>query len=224
MLNLILCVITSCSKPVPTAASKRIFQMATFTASMYLYFRTIYCSIAFENAQRFVPAPLAVRFTVLGLRDQQRKPSTRNLMTVGLLLFGCKLPPGKATWDNESATVLFPASMNANGYYIELNDGPPEEDPVQWMLETTSSGYNDGWALKGASGWRSDGGDFYFFPSLRYPELKERNGTIMVDMTPSWNWAFVWIVDNCISAVGWLSFAVIGATGWHKVGTATATR
>ena len=206
-----------CSKPVPTAASKRIFQLTTLAASMYLVFRTVYCSLAFQSAQRFAPAPLAVRLTVIGLRDAGRPPGVRNLAEVGLLLFQCRLPPGAVAWGNASATVTFPSPVDANGYYIRLNDGPQEEDPVRWIFETSPTGRDGDWSLRGASGWRSDGGDFYYFPGLRYAGDVPRNGTMVADMTPSWNWVLVWIVDNGFSALGWLAYAAVGVTGWHKV-------
>ena len=178
----------------------------------------MYCSLVFQTAQRFEPAPVAARLTVVGARDPQLLPTVQNLATFGLLMYGCRLEPGMVDRHNVSITVTYPGPVVANGYFFELNSGPPSADPVQWVLETSTTGQSGDWELKGASGWRSDGGDFYFYPHLSFTLPEVRNASIAVDMTPSWNWALVWIVDNCVSAHGWLAFALTGATGWHKVG------
>ena len=85
-------------------------------------------------------------------------PSAGNSVAFGLLRDGCPLSParagggggGRPTW------AEFAGPVSANGYFLEIPAGPPEADPVRWIVEVPAG--DEGGGADDGSGLELDGG------------------------------------------------------------------
>mmetsp|Transcript_74915 Transcript_74915/g.200976 ORF Transcript_74915/g.200976 Transcript_74915/m.200976 type:complete len:564 (-) Transcript_74915:54-1745(-) len=121
--------------------------------------------------------------------------------------------------------------LPADGYFFDLSpgSGPAGNDPTQWLVEAWSYPEIGEWQQVGASVWRSNGDGVVLFPFLSFdgrpPMPGHSNCTdqrrVRVDMRPSWPGIVLWVVDNAISAAGWILFATSGMVGARPMSQAT---
>ena len=143
------------------------------------------------------PAVRAARIRVLGLRNPDLALDAGNNITFGLLENGCPVNPAlqMAGDQGQASAVYLPPNAVANGYFLEISDGPDAADPVRWVVEVSGSGPSqstadggDQWRAVGASGWYGPYPVGELFPQIAYPTPAQRGERVVVDCRPSWQW------------------------------------
>lgn len=212
-------------------ASKRVFQALFAVLAVVSAYIS---STAFLKAdvQSNFPAG-AARLRVLGMRGGGIQPGAPALTQAGLLLNGCRLPGGPSSTHapplDSSGAVPLGQARPANGYYFVTNgSGGEATDPLRWVVEVqviNSSGASE-WLPVGASVWQFTlSGALELFPALDYstpyaqiPTTNPSSGSgleaeVHVDGRPPLSWRLGTAGNICPYAVGFLLFAVAGASG-----------
>ena len=176
------------------------------------------------------PAVRAARIRVLGLRNPDLALDAGNNITFGLLENGCPVNPAlqMAGDQGQASAVYLPPNAVANGYFLEISDGPDAADPVRWVVEVSGSGPSqstadggDQWRAVGASGWYGPYPVGELFPQIAYPTPAQRGERVVVDCRPSWQWLLAEVATSAVSAAGFLLYGVCGALQRERAAVAS---
>ena len=215
------------------AATRPIFRILAMGLILYYAYISYSATSQLLGSSKFTPDPLSIRFTVLGLRDPRIPVIDVNPFTFGLLQDSCPVPMPTFVYWNVSTVVNFQQAVTANGYFLSVISGPPQNDPVRWTVEasatlgtdlvTESIGSN--WWTIGASMWRGAGTSTTFYPNIAFDMPTMRNDPVNVDWSPAWPWIIAEIVTYFVYIAGWLLFVFAGfslhqrAAVWSLFGT-----
>ena len=208
------------SRPVTVAATKLVFQLIAASIALYfLYLAFVSLSEAAADGV-FLQHPLAIRLSILGLRNTSAPPAACNTLVFGLLHNGCPSSSSTNTSKVSNGSVVFvlPTSAQdsgANGYYFQISAGmPAASDPVLWTVEAqaTEGGV---WLPVGASVWRGQGKLATYFPSLPYPTPESAVSAdwgicVLVDRRPRWEWLLTDVGTYVVAGVGWGMYSAAG--------------
>jgi hypothetical protein len=163
----------------------------------------------------FHPQPRALRFTVLGLRNPSLPVEAVNDFSFGLLNSLCPVPMTAASRTNVSSVVRFQNAVSANGYFLNIESGPLEKDPVRWKVEVSDGveAKNEtkrDWHMIGASVRRGAGVFTAYFPDLAFEVPPHRGKRITIVCSPAWPWVITEVVTYYVSSIGWLIFILAG--------------
>jgi hypothetical protein len=223
---------------VASASSKVIFQVISIAfgaMALYWLFFTL-LQLADNSQYRLGPDAQMARLRVLGLRDQTLPLHRCNNLTFGFLRDGCPEHTRAGSLvrgDEECSFLLYPVPLGANGYYLNVSDGPAAADPLMWAVEVSgaapdafdrrrSAGGGPGqWQMIGASAWHGPYPVGELFPNIEYLMPSRRGEEIFVDGRPSWPWLVAEVCIHAVIAAGWLAYAAFGwfQREWAAVGS-----
>jgi hypothetical protein len=174
---------------------------------------------------KFGPA-VVHRMRVLGLRDPIYPISLSNRFSFGLLNNGCPLNTTDVYISGPGSVVIasVDAAVFANGYHFEVLDGPPDLDPVRWVIEISSDmnqasaanssfrdhQYGAAWKTVGESAWRGVVEPGVVLPDQPFALPLERGRRVKVDFRPTWQWILHDLLRCSICTVGFFAYVLAG--------------
>ena len=164
------------SQPLATATCRRRFQIPLFLTALLLFYLVALHARRAALLSTWDLTGRRVRFTVLGFRGgKPPPPGVASFRAFGLHLDGC--PISSVSQDNwteqHSVQVRLAGASRANGYFFETGAGPPEYDPVRWVVE---AGVGD----DGPTSWETIGASFMFWNQTAI----QVSGTIEGELRP----------------------------------------
>ena len=147
------------SQPLATATCRRRFQIPLFLTALLLFYLVALHARRAALLSTWDLTGRRVRFKVLGFRGgKPPPPGVASFRAFGLHLDGCPIcSVSQDNWtEQHSVQVRLAGASRANGYFFETGAGPPEYDPVRWVVE---AGVGD----DGPTSWETIGASFMFW-------------------------------------------------------------
>ena len=152
-----------------------------------------------------------VQLDVFAIRNSS-SPPVISFSDAGLLLNGCKVNRGTASWvkvSENTAVLDFGSPRQFNGWYFATADGVPALDPASVALYGSLD--NSTWHLMGAGAWtHTNWGRLLLWPEGRFDAPLARRDDVLFDLRAPWAWLLANVAAPLFTVAGLLSAAAAG--------------